>query len=316
MPRPAPKSKKRHPVPNLQSQQREVVDPVWLAKAIGLTLIAALVCAYGTFCLLFYQGQWQLVLHPTRTSIAPRSIAGAPYELIHFGPDESAMPQLTGWWIPAQSNGHYSDVTLLFLPGADGSLVDSISTLAALHGFGINIFAFDYRGYGMSAATHPDQQKMTHDAEAAWLYLTTSRHVLPSQIVVYGAGVGASLAAQLAGAHAAIPAVVLDDASGDLLDAARHDPRSHLIPVRLLFHERFPLAVPLKQLNTPKLLLYTAGTSSPPAAFRTASDPKFTVELPARTSSLYGEAITRFLDQYLKPTGPVSSAEPSGQNPH
>src|SRR5277367_1605496 len=117
----------------------EVVSPIWLVKAIALTILVALLCGYLTFCLLFYQGQWQLVLHPTRTAVSPQSVAGIPYDLIHFGPDESAVPQLTGWWIPSAPGGRNANTTVLFLPGSDGSLADSIPTLASLHNLGINI---------------------------------------------------------------------------------------------------------------------------------------------------------------------------------
>ena len=295
MSRPSPK-------PNIRKQQPaqvEVVDPAWLVKALAFTVLAALFCGYLTFCLLFYQGQWQLVLHPTRTTAAPSTIAGDPCEIIHFGPDESAIPQLTGWWIPSAPGGRYANTTLLFLPGSDGSLVDSIPTLATLHNLGINVFAFDYRGYGQSAATHPNQQNMTHDADSAWQYLNTSRAIPAQQIVLYGTGVGASLATNLALSYVDSPALILDSPHADLLDTALRDHRSNLVPVRLLFHERFPLAEPLSTLHTPKLLLSRA--TLPDQAFRTAANPKLTVELATPSEALYNQSLTRFLDEYVKP---------------
>lgn len=313
MARPAPKTKKR--LQQQRSEEPESVEPIWLIRALGLTLVAAAICAWITFCFLFYQGQWQLVLHPKRTTAAPQTIGGAPYDLVHFGTDASAEPQLTGWWIPAPPNARYETATILFLPAGDGSLADSIPTLAALHDIGINIFAFDYRGYGQSAATHPNQQKMTQDADTAWLYLTASRHILPSDIVPYGTGVGASLAAHLATDHGAIPGIVLDAPSGDLLDTALRDPRTHLVPARMLFHERFPLAASLSALKTPKLLLWHPGDESP--AIRSSSDPKITVELrhgPVDSDGQYTQAIARFLDQYVGQR--VSASEPSAENPH
>jgi pimeloyl-ACP methyl ester carboxylesterase len=296
MPRPTPKQKKRSPQ---QAAQPEVVNPVWLIKAILFTVLAALFCGYLTFCLLFYQGQWQLVLHPVRTTASPQSIAGSPYELIHFGPDESATPQLTGWWIPASPGGRYAHTTILFLPGADGSLADSIPTLASLHNLGLNVFAFDYRGYGQSAATHPTQQNMTQDTDSAWRYLNTSRAIPPQQIVPYGTGAGASLAAHLAAAHPTLPALILDSPHTDLLDQALSDRRSSLIPVHLLFHERFPLTQPLSSLRTPKLLI--SRTSTPAEAFRNAAAPKLAVEFATPSEALYNQSLTRFLDQYLPP---------------
>jgi uncharacterized protein len=309
MPRPTPKPSKHAPPTSVPP---EVVNPLWLLKAIAVTIFAALFCGYLTFCLLFYQGQWQLVLHPARTSAAPTSIAGIPYQLIRFGPDESATPQLTGWWIPSSPDARYTHTTILFLPGGDGSLADSIPTLAALHNIGINVFAFDYRGYGQSSETHPSQQILTHDVDSAWQYLTNSRAIAEQEIVPYGTGVGASLATQLAAGHTAIPALILDAPHADLLEAAQHDPRSRLIPLSLLFHEHFPLAAPLATLKTPKLLL--SRSSSPAPAFHTAADPKLTVELPTPSDPLYSRSLIRFLDQYLPPASApqlVPSAAPA-----
>jgi uncharacterized protein len=297
MPRPTSKPTRRAPP---EPAPPDVVSPIWLVKAIALAILAALLCGYLTFCLLFYQGQWQFVLHPTRTTANPPSVAGVPYELIHFGPDESATPQLTGWWIPSDPAGRYSRITILFLADGNGSLADSIPTLASLHNIGINVFAFDYRGYGQSAATRPSQQSMIHDTDSAWQYLTTSRAIPAQQIVPYGTGVGTSLATYLATLHDTIPALILDSPRADLLDVAIRDPRASLVPVRLLFHERFPLAEPLATLRTPKLLL--TRTTSPDQAFRTASDPKLTVELTSTSAVLYNQSLTRFLDQYLPPT--------------
>jgi uncharacterized protein len=304
MPRPSPKPNNR----KQPSTEFEAVDPAWLVKALAVTVLAALFCGYLTFCFLFYQGQWQLVLHPTRTTTNPQSIAGIPYDLIHFGTDESATPQLTGWWIPSAPNGRYANSTLLFLPGSDGSLIDSIPTLASLHNLGINVFAFDYRGYGQSAATRPSQQNMFHDADVAWRYLNTSRAIPAPQIVLYGAGVGASLATQLAAGRPTTPALILDSPHADLLDTALEDHRSNLIPVRLLFHERFPLAEPLSTLHTPKLLL--SRTTSPDKAFRTAAEPKRTVELASPSEALYQQSLTRFLDEYVAPA-PIPQLVPS-----
>ena len=304
MSRPTPKLNKRNAP---QPTPPEVVSPAWLVKALALTVVAALFCGYLTLCWLFYQGQWQLVLHPTRTSASPSSIAGIPYELIRFGPDDSATPQLVGWWIPSDPGSRYAHIPILFLADGNGSVADSIPTLASLHNVGINVFAFDYRGYGQSAATRPNQQSMTHDADSAWQYLTTSRAIPAKQIIPYGSGVGTSLATALAAAQIAIPAIILDTPRADLLDVARRDPRATIIPVRLLFHERFPLARALTTLHTPKLLL--SRSTSLDQTFLTAADPRMTVELTSPSAVLYNQSLTRFLDQYLPPA-PVPALVP------
>ena len=286
MSRPTPKPAKRAS----QSPSKQVVSHAWLMKAIAVVVIVALICGYLTLSLLFYQGQWQFVLHPQHKVHAPETAS------IYFGPDESAIPQLTGRWIPAAPGARYANTTILFLPSGDGSLADFNSTLARLHDLGINVFAFDYRGYGYSADNHPNQARMTQDAESAWNYLNTSRKIPAQQIIPYGVGVGASLATHLAASHTEIPALILESPKGDLLDTVRHDPHAGLMPVRLLFHENFPLAEPLAALRTPKLLLSRGDVAT---AFRSASDPKLTVEFNSSSDAEYTQALSRFLDQYI-----------------
>jgi pimeloyl-ACP methyl ester carboxylesterase len=201
-------------------------------------------------------------------------------------------------------------------PGGDGSLAnsDAPTTLAALHTAGINVFAFDYRGFGQSAALHPTQRRMQQDTASALQYLTDTRHIAPSQIVLFGTGVGAALATQLVAQHPRAPALILSAPRPDLLDHVRADSRAKLLPVRLLFHDRFEITPTLATLPTPKLLIVSGqtGQSSHPdpndqtALYRTAADPKFTLYLsasPADNPAMLQQAFTRFFDQYL-PTSP------------
>jgi len=307
MPRTTPNPNRRTAPTSPKSPSKsapEVVDPRWLLKALGLVLVVAVVCGYLTYCLIFYIGQWQIVLHPTRTTSSQPPVVNASAEFLRFAPDDSAAPQLTGWWIPATSGGKYAQTTLLYLPSGDGSLTSASATLTALHSLGINLFAIDYRGYGQSAPIHPSQKNLTEDAESAWHYLRTTRNLPEQQIVPYGVGVGTSLAAHLAAAHPLMPAIILESPQSDFIATLGHDARSSLLPTSLLFHENFPLAGPLTSLRTPKLLL---SGSQPAAPFKTAADPKMSVELNALAGAgLPPEdvlpSITRFLDQYLLPS--------------
>jgi len=291
-----PSKPKPKPKPRQQPTGLEVVSPIWLLKAIGMVILAAIICGYLSLCLLFYQGQWQLVLHPTHSSDKPQPTQN----LIRFGPDETALPQLTGLWIPSDSAARYATTTILFLPSGDGSLADAKPTLDRLHNLGLNVFAFDYRGYGFSAATNPNNLRMSQDAESAWQYLTTSRAIPASHIIPYGTGVGASLAAALAATHPEVPALILDAPQTDLLPIVQRDKRARLLPASLLFHEHFPMTTALESLPTPKLLLSTSSTP----AYKSAASPKMTVELNHPTAllgndALYTQTLTRFLDQYL-----------------
>lgn len=279
-------------------QQFETVEGRWLLKAFAGVIVAALLCTYATLCALFYRGQWQIILHPVRTPGA------VPDNFIRFSPEDTGQPQLVGEWLPAITNNRYSQLTVLFFPGGDGTSATFSEPQTALREIGLNVFTFDYRGYGRSANTHPSQARMTQDSEAAWSYLISTRKVPAETIIPYGVGVGASLAANLTAAHREIPAVMVDSPYTDLSQVIRHDPRFRFLPVGLLFHEDFPLRSPLAGLQRPKLLI-THDHSSEPEAYRAAAAPKITVSLPTSSGPLFTNAVTRFFDQSVRVSLPT-----------
>jgi hypothetical protein len=272
----------------------EVVDPRWLLSALGIVFGVALLLSWGTLCLLYYQGQWQLVLHPSRVvSTTPASV-GLAFTPVRFGPDVTGQPQLSGWYIPARLT---SMPTVLMLHGADGSESAALPEALTLHNADLNVLLFDYRGYGASTGQHPSESSMQQDAEAALNYLTSTLRNGPSGLIVYGQGLGASLAVQLSAQHQQVSAVILDAPDGDFLNRAAHDPRSRLVPARLLFNQTFPLAAPLGTLRKPKLLI-SYGNTAPPA-LANAADPKVTLELPSSDDPRLVPAIQRFVDEQL-----------------
>ncbi len=86
----------------------------------------AAICAYATLCLLFYQGSWQLIFHSSREVTSAPDIS---YQEIQFDYTETGKPQLTGWWIPAETGTRYPGSTILYLHDGQGSLSDTIAQL-------------------------------------------------------------------------------------------------------------------------------------------------------------------------------------------
>jgi uncharacterized protein len=231
-----------------------LVEVAWVLKALAAVVLVALLCAYTTLCVLFSHGQWQLVLHPSRTVAATPASLNLPFTEVHFGVDETGLPQLTGWWIPADVT---TTNTALILHAADGSVADALPSAQLLHAQHLNVLLFDYRGYGQSLGQHPTQSSMQSDAADALTYLTTTRNLPAASIVLYGTGLGASLAVHLCAQNPTLPALILQSPDGDLTDRASRDPRSKIVPFNFLFNQTFPLSEPLQHLPTPKLLLPT-----------------------------------------------------------
>jgi pimeloyl-ACP methyl ester carboxylesterase len=281
----------------------EVVHPLWLVKALGLTILAAVVCAYAAVCLLVYQGGWQLLLHPSHSVTTTPTAAFTP---LRFDAAETGTPRLAGWWIPAESPTAATP-TILYLHDGAGDLSESARLLDLLHTANVNLFAFDYRGYGQSAGPHPTEARMAEDAGAALDYLTDTRHIPASTIVPYGQGLCAVIAAQLATAHPELPAMILDTPDVEAFHNATDAGKARLLPMRLLVQEHFDLAAALKGSAKPKLLLadspfgsQAARVAANDAFFRSVPDPKMTVTFGHEGANAeYVKSIDRFLDEYL-----------------
>jgi pimeloyl-ACP methyl ester carboxylesterase len=293
------KLRKHTPPPGWKSPlapQQPLASARWLLGVLAATLGLALVCVYIAFCLLFWQGQWQLVFKPSRIITATPASVGLKYDEIDFDATETGTLQLNGWSIPAQGNAPYAADTLLLMHNGAGSLSNTVPQLLALHGLGINIFVFDYRGFGKSVTIHPSEASTYEDADAAWRYLTDTRHVSPSSIVLDGVGLGAAIAAETARRHPLAPALILEDPAPPTLDSLRFDPRMHLLPIRLLFHDRFDPTKTLAQLRMPKLLVYSARDASG-RYYDIAADPKQRANV--GTAQAYVDSLRSFLSKYL-----------------
>ena len=276
--------------------QQPLVSGRWLLSALGIVLGVAAICAYATLCLLFYQGSWQLIFHPSRT-ISDHPII--PYQEIQFDSTETGKLQLTAWWIPAETNARYADKTILFLHDGRGSLSDTVSQLQILQSAGINLFAFDYRGFGKSVDLHPSEASMSLDADAALAYLTGTRHLPAPSIVIYGIGLGGPLAASTAARHPEVAGLVLENISPDAATLFAADPRTKMLPVRLLTSDHFDATETLKTLQMPKLFLDRDSSPQMHDAFSIAGTPKQFFHIASEDQSKYLESIHRFLDEVL-----------------
>jgi hypothetical protein len=239
----------------------------WLLTAAGLAIVAAAACAWLTLCFLFWQGSWQLLYHPTAAVTRTPASVSLAFDPVGFATTEAGEPQLKGWWIPAAPGARYGRYTVLYLHGQSGNLGDTVDSLAALHAVGVNILAFDYRGYGQSQFAHPSEARWREDAGWALQYLTATRHVPAGSIILDGSGLGANLALEVAAAHPELAGVVLESPLESPVNDLFNDPRARLVPAHLLVRDRFDVKAAATALRIPsawflRALPATRGDSS------------------------------------------------------
>lgn len=287
------------------SVPRPTVSGRWLLTAAGLALLGAAICAWGALCLLFWQGSWQLLYHPTSAVTRTPASVGLRFDSIGFAATEAGEPRLKGWWISAGQDARNSRYTVLYLHGQNGNLGDTVDAVAALHAVGVNVFSFDYRGYGQSQFARPSEAHWREDAESAIEYLTDTRHIPAASIVLFGHGLGANLALEIGADHGELAGVVLESPLEAPMDAIFRDARARLVPTRLLVHDRFDSSS-AAALRLPSLwFLQTAPTgqtrpSERPEAFQKVPAGKMLVWLTPSSGAEndMGDSLSRWLDEF------------------
>ncbi len=184
---------------------------------------------------------------------AGRELAAArppfPYEQIEI-PRKDGARQF-GWVMQLRE----SDPWVLFLHGNASSIASSvnISHYRQLRGLGLNVLAPEYRGFGGIEGT-PTEGALRQDARAAYEYLTLTRRVPSSRIVIYGWSLGSAVAVTLA-SQVEEAALILEGAPASLAEVGQR--QYPFFPVRLIMRNPFNSIEKIDRVNSPVLFLHS-----------------------------------------------------------
>ena len=281
------------------------VSARWLLTALAIVIPAAGFCCWAVFCMLFWQGSWQLLYHPSPTVVRTPSNIDLTYLPVGFATTDAGTPQLQGWWISAGPSARY---TALYLHGQNGNLGDTLDDLGSLHAAIVNVLAFDYRGYGQSQFERPSESRWRQDAEWALQYLAATRHIDPHSTLIVGSDLGANLALEVAAAHSELAGVVLESPLDAPANAIFNDARARLVPAHMLVSDRYNMSAPAAALRIPSLWIMrnlAADQAAPPAlseAFQRVAASKTRLSLSASPNSPqdFTAAFSRWLNDLNK----------------
>lgn len=156
-----------------------------------LSILFLVSTVYLLIILLVYFFQHKLLFFPDKNLIANPGFYGYKYENVNFNTSDTVS--LHGWYIPADSARY----TLLFCHGNAGNISHRLESIKQFHELGLNIFIFDYRGYGESEGSI--SEKGTYlDSQAAWNYLLEEKNIDSKSIIIFGRSLGAAVACDLA----------------------------------------------------------------------------------------------------------------------
>jgi len=173
------------------------------------------------------------------------SEVGLEYEEIYFQADDKII--LNGWFLP-RKNARY---TLIFCHGNAGNLGHRLEKLKFFHELGLNVFIFDYRGYGKSMGA-PSEIGIYRDAQAAYDYLIF-RKISPERIISYGESIGGAVAIDLSSKNK-VGALIAADT---MTSAKEMVQEFYIIVPYWIFSSRFDSLSKIKKVSVPKLLVHS-----------------------------------------------------------
>jgi len=211
--------------------------------------------------------------------------------------------RLHGWYIPRSGSHRGVQKTLLFFHGNAGNISHRRASLEIFHRLGLDVFIFDYRGYGNSLG-EPSEDGLYKDARAAWAYLIEKRGIEQENIILFGRSLGGAVAAELA-AEVQPGALILESVFSSAPDIA-----NVIFPVLsrlVLLRYDFNTVAYVRQVLSPVLVLHSPDDEIIPMhlgekVFQAANEPKSFVRMRGGHNSglrmsqpEYERAISRFV---------------------
>lgn len=202
---------------------------------------------------------------------------GRPFEDIYFEAEDGV--RLNGWFFPANTNSPRASLVVLLCHGNGGNISHRLDMAEALLATGVNVFLFDYRGYGRSRG-HPSEAGTYRDGEAAYEWLQR-KGFESKNILLFGESLGGGVAAELASRLPSAGLILqstftcIADIGADLFP---------WLPVRWMAHIKYDTLSKLPLIKAPVLVMHSRADrlirfQHSQRNFAAANEPKLFCEL-------------------------------------
>jgi hypothetical protein len=213
-------------------------------------IVARLLFLLLGLCLVLRWFERHQVYHPERAWVADGGVVGRTWEDVLFTASDGV--RLSGWFYPANTNSPRAPVAILVCHGNAGNISHRLGLYSVLLGMGVNLFAFDYRGYGRSEG-RPGEEGTYLDAQGAYGWLR-QRGFGPANLIAYGESLGGAVATELA-LREPLGGLVLQSTFTSVPDIGAE--LFPWLPVRTLSTIRYDTCGKLPKVRVPVLVLHS-----------------------------------------------------------
>jgi fermentation-respiration switch protein FrsA (DUF1100 family) len=192
-----------------------------------------------------------MLFHPeARVVSSPEARLGLRERTVSYASSDGT--RLSAWIVPA-AHSDSSGMWLLICHGNLGNIGygERPRFYAAMRDLGINLLAFDYRGFGASEGV-PDERGFYDDAVASYRFLRDSLRVPADRIILFGHSLGTGVAVETA-TRVPSAALVVEAAYTSIAD--RGQELYPYIPVRYIIRNHFASIDKIARVQVPMLFL-------------------------------------------------------------
>ncbi len=279
---------------------------VWLAVLLVLFVLFLVGC------------ENKIIYHPDKFPVGQWDTSRIPLPIqeVWFVAEDGV--KLHGWYVPHEE----AEASFLFYHGNAGNLSHRTENVFFLHHLKLNVFIFDYRGYGKSEGD-PDEPGIRLDSQAAYDTLMAQPGVSSRSLILFGRSLGGAFAAYIASQNP-VAGLILESTFTNAKDMA--DKMFPILPVGWFLSSELDALGHVAHLSVPKLFLHgTADTIIPYTLgrrlYQGAAEPKEFYDITGAGhnntihvgGSDYFDKIKEFITRSTAPAGDaeISKAPPS-----
>jgi fermentation-respiration switch protein FrsA (DUF1100 family) len=195
---------------------------------------------------------------------------GLTYKDVYFETEDHT--RLHGWFFPLEGNAP----VIVFCHGNAGNISHRLENIRFLLEQQLQVFIFDYRGYGKSGG-RPSEKGLYQDGLAAYDFLLSQEHIEPQGIVLFGRSLGAAVAFEIA-LRREVRSLIIESAFTSTKEMAKtmflFKPLSYFMPFHYNNLEK------VSHVSVPKLIIHGRDDEIVPFSmgeelYHTAPEPKY-----------------------------------------
>lgn len=219
---------------------------VFVMPISGMYLVLLILIIALLGCIFYPRIESFFIFFPEKElSFTPDEL-GMDYKEVYFTADDGE--RLHGWFFPLKGECP----VILFCHGNAGNISHRLENVQLLLREKLQVFLFDYRGYGKSSGS-PSERGIYLDGLAAYDYLVEQERIPPEDIIAFGRSLGASVAIEIS-LNRKVRSLITESAFTSTRDVARtitlFFPLSYLLPAH--YHNLKKIG----RVTVPKLIIH------------------------------------------------------------